>query len=513
DIVLAGGITVRIPQKIGYFYQPEMILSKDGHCRPFDMDASGTIFGSGAGIVVLKRLEDAVRDNDLIHAIVKGTTVNNDGSDKIDYTAPGRKGQEAVLAHAIAIAGIPKETITAIEAHGTGTILGDPIEFESLQKVYGHCNHSNGKIALGSVKSNIGHLECAAGVASFIKMVLSLKHKTLIPSLNFTKPNPHIDLENSNFYVNTKTKGWQVTEGMPRRCAVSSFGIGGTNTHVILEEAVPLQIEKQVEKPVELIILSAKTQEAIDRMSKNIVRFLKQNNSVNISDLASTLKIGRKAFNFRSAIVARNNISLIEAIENNDQKKIFTAYKRMNEPEVVFMFPGQGAQYIFMASEIYENEPVFKENVDLCAKIIKSHLKTDIRDLIFPKDERAEEASKQLSHTKNTQLAIFTIEYSLAKLWMSWGIHPDAMIGHSLGEYIAACLSGVFSLEDALTVVVRRSELINTLPYGSMCGIMLPVEKLRPYLNEKLSIAAINGPTLTVVSGHTDEIEKFTHLR
>ncbi|MFZ5989470.1 MAG: amino acid adenylation domain-containing protein [Bacillota bacterium] len=514
DIALAGGVTVRSPHKAGYFYQPDMILSKDGHCRPFDAEASGTIFGSGAGVVALKRLEDALEDGDTIHAIIKGSSVNNDGSEKVGYTAPGRKGQEAVLSSALALAGVPKETITAIEAHGTGTILGDPIEFESLNKVYGSAN-SNHKIALGSVKSNLGHLECAAGIASFIKMVLCLKNKKLVPSLNFSKPNPHIQIDNTPFYVNTEVKEWKPVQDAPLRCAISSFGIGGTNGHLILEEGIedgPKVKEQSSDRPSELVLLSARTETALNKMSDNLVRFLRQNPDTDISDMAYTLRTGRRAFEFRKAVVASDIKSVCKVLEENDTKKSWTSYKKFNDPQIVFMFPGQGSQHIRMAKSIYESEPVFKKYVDKGAEVLKPLMGLDIRDILFPIDEKAEEAKQALTRTNITQPVLFVIEYALSCLWMSWGIKPNALVGHSIGEYAAACLAGVISYEDALAIVTKRGELINNLPQGSMCGLHLSEEQVKPFLTEKLSIASINGPTFTVVSGPKEDIDKFTKV-
>ena len=508
DVALAGGVTVRSPQKAGYFYQRDMIFAKDGHCRPFDAGASGTIFGSGAGVVVLKRLEDAVYDGDIIHAVVKASAVNNDGAAKVGYTAPGRKGQEAVLASALALANIPKETVTAVEAHGTGTILGDPIEFESLNKVYGSTN-SNHKIALGSVKSNLGHLESAAGIASFIKMVLCLKNKTLVPSINFKSHNPHMQMESTPFYVNTEIKEWKSSKDFPLRCAISAFGIGGTNAHVILEEGIQPQ-KQAASRPVELVLLSARTGKALHKMSDNLIQFIKQNPASNLSDIAHTLRTGRRAFNFRRAVVASDAASINTILEQNDPNLNWTTHKKLNDPQVVFMFPGQGAQYIRMAKEICDHEPTFKRKIDRGAEILKQHMGLDVRDVLFPNDEKWEEAEQKLAMTNITQAVLFLVEYALASLWMSWGIKPGALIGHSIGEYVAACIAEVISFEDALLIVAKRGELINGLPRGVMCGLPLSEEQVKPFLTKKLSIAAVNGPSLTVVSGPEEDIEKFT---
>ena len=510
DVALAGGVTVRSPHKAGYFYQDELIFSKDGHCRPFDADASGTIFGSGAGVVILKRLEDAVADGDIIHAIVKASAINNDGAEKVGYTAPGRKGQEAVLTSALALANIPKESITAIETHGTGTLLGDPIEFDSLYKVYGS-NDVNHKIALGSVKSNLGHLESAAGIASFIKMVLCLENKTLVPSLNFKKQNPHIHMENSPFYVNVDVKEWKTTRNTSRRCAISALGIGGTNAHVILEEGFPISKKAEV-RPTELVLLSAHTETALNKISDNLVEFMKKNPDSNFSAIAHTLRMGRREFNFRRAAVTSDSTNLIKVLEENNTNHTWYSYKKINNPQAVFMFPGQGSQYIQMAKEIYHYESVFTQVIDKGASILKQYLNLDIRDILFPGQEKAEEATHLLTQTNITQPALFLVEYALARLLKHWGLKPAAMIGHSIGEYVAACLAEVISFEDALKIVAKRGELINKLPQGKMCAVMLSEEQVKSLLNDRLSIATINGPSLTVIAGPADDIEKFTTL-
>lgn len=383
DVALAGGVTVRSPHKTGYMYQSDMILSKDGHCRPFDADASGTIFGSGAGVVVLKRLEDAVRDGDIIHAVIKGSSVNNDGGEKVGYTAPGRKGQETVIKTALALADIPQHSITAVEAHGTGTFLGDPVEFESLNQVYGSSHHQQ-QIALGSVKSNLGHLECAAGVASFIKMVLCLKHKILVPSLNYQTPNPHLQIEKSPFYVNTQVKDWERVEGEPLRCAISSFGIGGTNAHLILEEWT--ETKNSAASSPELVLLSARSQHALSEMSASMACFLRSNPEVNLGDVAHTLRVGRRAFEYRLAAVGSTASDLAGVLEDYETKNKWIGFIKQTKSRIVFMFPGQGSQYIHMAKELYDSELVFKQLIDQGADLLQEFMKINVLAVLFPSE-------------------------------------------------------------------------------------------------------------------------------
>lgn len=507
DLALAGGVSVRVPQKAGYTYQDELIFSRDGHCRPFDADASGTVFGSGVGIVVLKRLEDALENGDEVIAVIKGSAVNNDGAAKIGFTAPGRKGQEQVLKSALTMADVSADTIGAVENHGTGTILGDPLEIEALARVWMSQTDEKQTCAIGSVKSNFGHLECAAGIASFIKMCLCLKNKWLVPTVNFNKPNPHIDFEQSPFYVNVDSKSWVTRNGTPLRGSVSSFGIGGTNAHVVLE-AAPEKRKASESRPVQLLLLSARTKNALENASQNLLHFLGENDTPELADIAHTLRNGRSEFRHRRSIVCHDINEAIEALESLDAQITATDVAKKSLPKVVFMFPGQGSQYVGMGREIYDQETVFKEEVDRCAEILKKQMGRDIRELIFAGDASLETAAR-LNRTNMAQPALFTIEYALAKLFISWGIKPEFMIGHSIGEYVAACVSGVFSLEDALLVVAKRAEMMNAMPEGDMAVINLPQDEVAPLLSKELSIAAVNGPSLTVVSGPSEAVQKM----
>jgi len=507
DMALAGGVSIRIPQKSGYLYQEGGILSPDGHCRPFSADARGTVSGEGAGVVVLKRLEDALRDGDTIYAVIKGTAINNDGAGKVGYTAPSVDGQAKVIASAQVLAGVAPFEISYIEAHGTGTMLGDPIEIEALSQVFREHTDEKQFCAIGSVKANIGHLDAAAGVAGLIKTVLALQHRQLPPSINFTAPNPQIDFAGSPFYVQEKLTDW-TTDRLPRRAGVSSFGMGGTNAHAILEEA-PQRPASGPSRAWQLITLSARTPAALEQITDNFAIYLQQHPQVNLADAAYTLKLGRKTFKYRRMLVAQTSAEVIAAIENRDGERISDAVEEFEGRPVAFMFSGQGAQYVNMARDLYQTEPIFAEQVDRCAHLLLPHLQLDIRSLIFPPAEKEDEASEKLRQTQYTQPALFIIEYGLAQLWMHWGVQPAAMIGHSIGEYVAATLAGVFSLEDALALVSARGKLMQALPGGAMLSVQLSEAEIRPWLetDSRLALAAINTPGLVAVSGPFDAID------
>ena len=503
DIALAGGVTLGIPQKIGYLHQEGMILSPDGHCRAFDAKAQGTIAGSGAGIVVLKRLKDAIADRDYIHAIIKGSAINNDGAMKVGFTAPSVNGQAAVIGEAQAIAGVDAETISYIEAHGTATPLGDPIEIAALTQAFNQSTDKKGFCAIGSLKTNLGHLDTAAGVAGLIKTVLALQHKMLPPSLHFETPNPKIDFANSPFYVNTTLTEWK-TDNIPRRAGVSSFGMGGTNAHVILEEAPVFGQgagSREQGRNYHLLCLSAKTANALEKATANLITHLKQHPELNLGDVAYTLNSSRRGFNHRRMLICDDLEDAVKTLSNLAAQQVFTNYTEITERSVVFMFPGQGSQYVNMAREIYETETVFKEQVDYCSEFLKPLLGLDLRHILYPSDEKIDEVSKQLQQTEIAQPAIFVIEYALAKLWQSYGVEPQAAIGHSIGEYVAATLAEVFSLEDVLSLVAARGQMMQQLPTGAMLSIPLPADKIKSLLGTELSVAAINQPSQCVVSG------------
>jgi acyl transferase domain-containing protein/acyl carrier protein len=499
DIALAGGARVRVPHWTGYVYQEGGILSPDGHCRAFDSRAQGTAVGSGAGIVVLKRLAEALADGDCIHAVIKGSAMNNDGALKVGYTAPSVEGQAAVIAEAHAVADISPASITYVEAHGTGTSLGDPIEIAALTRAFRAQTDATGFCAIGSVKTNIGHLDVAAGVAGLLKTVLALKHGMLPPSLHFEQPNPQIDFARSPFYVNANRAAWHVDE-RPRRAGVSSFGFGGTNVHVVLEEA-PTMSSSATSRPWQLVVLSAQSPSALETATANLTKYLKAHPDVELADVAYTLQNGRKVFNHRRMLVCRNLDDAVEALDRLEPLRVLTREQDRAERPVAFMFPGQGTQYVQMAQELYQVESIFREQVDACAERLQPQIGLDLRRVLYPPEDQAKIASQQLRQTSLTQPALFVIEYALAKLWMSWGVCPEVMIGHSLGEYVAACLSGVFCLDDALVLVAARGQLMQQLPRGGMLAVPLPEAELWPYLNQNLSVAAINGVSLCVLSG------------
>ncbi|HAX74861.1 MAG TPA: polyketide synthase, partial [Cyanobacteria bacterium UBA11372] len=530
EMALAGGVSIQVPQISGYLYREGGIASPDGHCRTFDAKAQGTLFCSGLGLVLLKRLEDALADGDYIYAVIKGSAINNDGTQKVSYTAPSVDGQVSVITEALAVAGVLPETISYMEAHGTGTALGDPIEVAAMTQAFRASTDKKGFCAIGSVKPNVGHLNRAAGIASLIKTVMALKHQLIPPSLNYEQPNPNLDFANSPFFVNTTLRQWQAN-GTPRRAGVTSLGFGGTNAHAVLEEA-PV-IEQEQGRKYQLLVLAAKTDSALEAATKNLAAHLKQHPDLNLADVAYTLQVGRRGFDRRRMLVCRDLADAVTALETLDPKRIVTQLQEPKERSVAFMFSGQGSQYVNMALELYELEPTFREQIDLCAEILKPYLgshfglgeaeppgfrsqvepgneireRIDLRDLLYPAEEKAQEAAELLKQTSMTQPALFAIEYALAKLWMSWGIHPAATIGHSIGEYVAACIAGVFSLEDALSLVAARGKMMQQMPPGSMIAVPLSERELQPYLGNNLSLALINGPSRCVVSGTGEAID------
>ncbi|MDF5719754.1 MAG: type I polyketide synthase [Rhizonema sp. PD37] len=513
DMALAGGVSISASRKAGYFYKDGAIGSPDGHCRAFDVKAQGTVSGEGVGIVVLKRLEDALADGDFIHAVIKGSAINNDGAFKVSYTAPRIDTQAKVIRTAQVVAEVEPETITYLEAHGTGTSLGDPIEIAALTQAFRSSTEKKGFCAIGSVKTNIGHLDAAAGVTGLIKTVLALKHKQIPPSLHFEEPNPQIDFANSPFYVNTILSEWK-TNGIPRRAGVSSFGIGGTNAHVILEEA-PVLETSGASRPWQLLLLSAKTSTALETATAHLATHLKQHPDLNLPDVAYTLGVGRRAFDYRRILVCQNLEDAVTALSPQDQQQVFTHHQKLcNHRSVVFMFSGQGTQYVNMSKELYQSELIFKEQVDECSYLLKPHIGSDLRTVLYPEEEQTQQATQQLLQTAITQPALFVIEYALAQLWMTWGVQPEAMIGHSIGEYVAATLAGVFSLEEALALVAVRGRLMQQLPAGAMLAVPLSEKEIKPLLSEKLSLAGSNAPSLCVVSGLTKAVNDLqNHLR
>ncbi|KZL50068.1 polyketide synthase [Nodularia spumigena CENA596] len=500
DIALAGGVSIGSGEKTGYLYQENGVLSPDGYCRAFDVNAQGTVFGNGVGIVVLKRLRDAIKDGDHIYAIIKGTAINNDGSQKVGFTAPSVTGQAKAIATALAKSKINPETIKYIETHGTGTALGDPIEIAALTKAFSPHTNKKQFCTIGSVKTNIGHLDAAAGISGLIKTALILKHKQIPPSLNFTAANPQIDFANSPFFVNTQLTSWTNNE-YPRRAGVSSFGMGGTNAHAILEEA-PTLLSANSSRPWHLLTLSAKTLSALETASKNLAEYFQQFPDVDVADVAYTLQIGRRAFNHRRCLVCQTPTQAIEILTGLDSSQLLSHSPENTEPSVVFMFPGQGSQYVNMGQELYATEAVFRTEIDRCCELLTPHLGLDLRSILFvEKNKKVAEEIALITQTAYAQPALFVVEYALAKLWLSYGIQPQAMIGHSIGEYVAATLAGVFTLADALVIVAQRGQLMQKCPSGVMLSVSLAAEKLQVLLTDDLVISVYNAPQLCVVSG------------
>jgi acyl transferase domain-containing protein/acyl carrier protein len=527
DMALAGGVSVHLPLVGGYRYEDGGILSPDGHCRPFDAAAQGTVSSDGAGVVVLKRLSDAIKEGDTIHAVIRGSAMNNDGRMKVGYTAPSGDGESRVIGEALAMAGVEPNSISMIETHGAGTLLGDPIEVAALIDAFGDCAGKRQFCALGSVKSNIGHVDAAAGIAGFIKTVLALRHRQIPPTLHFEQPNPRIDFRDSPFYVNRELRPMS---GAPSRAGVSSFGIGGTNVHVVLEEA-PAAVEPQASaRPFDLIMLSARTPAALDAATGRLADHLDTHPDVHLADAAFTLRHGRRAFSERRFVVASDRDDAIAALR--DPQRIVTGSAPSARPSTAFMFPGLGDHYAAMGWEMYCTEPSFRESIDRSAALLKNHLPGDIRDFLYagcdwahPKleppaktggglDLRAmlgKKAAAPDDHPAAAQPAIFVTEVALAGLLQSWGIEPEAMIGHSIGEFTAAHLSGVLSLPDAIEVVATRAQLIQSrVGHGAMIAVPLSEEELTPLLPAGVSLGAVNAPKLCIASGEEAGIAELS---
>ncbi|NRD45991.1 type I polyketide synthase [Corallococcus exiguus] len=504
DMALAGGSSVSFPQTAGYLYQEGMIFSPDGYCRAFDSKANGTVRGAGAAVVVLKRLSDALKDGDTIHGVLLGTAVNNDGAGKVGFTAPSVEGQAAVIAEALAISGVTPDDIQYVEAHATGTPLGDPIEVAALNQAFGGKETGQKRVALGSLKAAIGHLDAAAGIAGVVKTVLAMEHGEIPASPHFQQANPVIDFDAGPFFVPSQPRPWTSANG-PRRAGVSAFGIGGTNTHVILEEAPKSAAPVPSRRAWHVLPLSARTPAALDAATERLAAHLDANPNVSLADVAYTLQVGRHAHEHRRAVVVKDVADAKAALR--DARRLLGGSGTNTRRPVVFLFSGQGSQYVDMGRGLYEQEPVFRTEVDACAEKLKPHLGLDLRTVLYPPADGREKATEQLKQTSLTQPALFVIEYALAKLWASWGVTPQAMVGHSIGEYVAACLSGVFSLDDALALVATRGRLMQSLPSGSMLSVRMTPEALAPLMDARISVAAVNAPGFTVVAGPTDVVD------
>ncbi len=507
DMALAGGVSISIPQELGYFFQEGAINSPDGHCRPFDAQAKGTVGGNGVGIVVLKRLADAIADGDHIHAVIKGAALNNDGAAKVGYTAPSISGQAEVIALAQAMANVEPESISYVETHGTATPLGDPIEIAALTKVFRAGTPRKQFCALGSVKSNIGHLDAAAGVAGLIKTALALEHQLIPASLHYQAPNPKIDFENSPFFVNAAPRAW-VRNGQPRRAGVSSFGIGGTNAHLVLEEAPPRPATGSG-RGSELLVLSAKTASALEQATQNLAQYLKQHPEANLADVAYTSAVGRRAFAQRRMVIARDVAEAIERLLGQQGQGVWSRSVEPKFRPVHFLFSGQGSQQVNMGRHLYEGQRVYRETVDRCAELVARETGLDVRTVLFAEAGAEAAARAQLQQTAVTQPALFITEYALVKQWQHWGVKPQGMLGHSLGEFVAACVAGVLSEAEALRLVTVRARLMQQQQAGAMLSVGLNEEATRTLSRGRVDVAALNGAELTVLAGTTEAITEI----
>ncbi|MFA9229959.1 MAG: type I polyketide synthase, partial [Microgenomates group bacterium] len=499
DMALAGGVTIELPHARGYLYTEGEILSPDGHCHAFDHRAQGTVFGSGAGCIALRRATDAIRDGDHIWAIIKGSAINNDGAAKAGYLAPSVEGQAKCIAEAQAVAGVSADTISYVECHGTGTYLGDPIEVAALTQAFRETTDAVASCGIGSVKTNIGHTDTAAGVASLIKVALSLHHQQLPPSLGYEAPNPSIDFETSPFRVNDRLNDWKSVG--PRRAGVNSLGVGGTNAHVVLQEAPTRAASEASLWPFQPLVLSAKSRGALEGAASKMAAHLRANPDLDLADVAYTLKEGRRAFEKRRVIVAGSAEEAANLWEGGDTRRVFNHDHLGDNPEVIFMFPGGGAQFAGMARDLYETEPVFADWMDQGLSILQPKLDYDLRALWLP-DAGHEAAANERLKKPSVQLPLIMItEYALAKLYESWGVVPAALVGHSMGENTAASLAGVISFADCIGLVLLRGQLFDTIAPGGMLSVPLSETELRPYITGDLDMASVNAPGLCVVSG------------
>ncbi len=507
DMALAGGVSLFSLGPAGYPYEEGGILSPDGYCRPFDAQAQGTVPGSGVAVVVLKRLEEALADGDFIHAVILGSAINNDGAQKVGYTAPSIEGQAEAIVRAQAAAGVSPETLSYVEAHGTATPLGDPIELAALTKAFRRAVVPKQSCALGSLKSNLGHLDAAAGVTGLLKVALSLEHELIPATLHFRRPNPELALEDSPFFVNAESRPWPRGEH-PRRAAVSAFGLGGTNAHAILEEA-PARADSGPSRPWQLLPLSARTPAALEVLSARLGERLEQQPEPPLPDVAFTLQQGRAAFEHRRVVVCQERDAAVAALASRDSSRVFDGAVQPQRLQVVFMFPGGGTQQVGMGRELYQGEPIYREALDRCAELFGQELGLDLRPVLFAEEGRRAEATSQLLRPSLNMASIFSTEYALAQLLLSWGLRPSALTGHSLGEYAAATLAGVLSLEDAVALVALRGRLCDTMPESAMLSVPLPEEALAGRWAQGVSIAAINGPAQCVVAGRREAIERL----
>jgi acyl transferase domain-containing protein len=502
DLALAGGISVTTPQNRGYIYQEGSILSPDGVCRSFDARAQGTFFSNGGGIIVMKRLQEAIEDEDCIAAIIRGVGVNNDGAKRASFAAPGVEGQAEAIAQALAHAEVDARDIGLVEAHGTATPIGDPIEIEALKMAYQEHTSDRGYCAIGSIKSNLGHLDVAAGIAGVIKAVMSLQARKIPPIANFQSPNPELRIEETPFYINDRCIDWPEGKG-PRLAGVSSFGSGGTNAHLILQEAPLHEARVGREPPLNVVMLSAKSEAALTRQIEQFRRFSAENTNLPLSNIAHTLRVGRRDEECREAVVAESTKSLSLALDGVADKSVF-AHAGAAVKNIAFVFPGQGSQYPGMGKSLYDHSDCFRMAMDSCFSIFDRHLDRSLKNVLFGEPDRDDPAINQTAYA---QPALFTIGYALSKLYGNAGINPDVMVGHSIGEYLAAYFAGVFSLEDVIAVVATRGRLMQSMAPGAMLAILAGPDEFESKLSPEVQIAAYNSHRSTVVAGSLESIE------
>jgi len=507
DMALAGGVSIRVPSRRGYVYSEGHILSPDGHCRAFDADARGTVLGEGVGVVMLKRLDRALEDGDNVLAVVLSTAVNNDGVLKAGWSAPGVSGQAEVITEAQAVAGVTPESITYVEAHGTGTDVGDPIEVTALKEAFGTAG-GEGWCAIGAVKTNVGHLDAAAGVTGFIKTVQALRHRQIPPTLHFRRPNPKLGIEGSPFFVADRLIDWTVPGGGPRRAGVSSFGIGGTNAHAVLQEAPPREASTPG-RSWSLLILSARTPRALDRATRNLADWLEAHPDANLADVAYTLQVGRRPYKNRRTLVVRDVADALQLLRTPDPARVRTDLDPFRPTPAIYLFPGAGVQHVGMTRELYADEPVYRDALDRCCDLLRPHLGLDLREVIFPAAGDEARAAETLYQTAITQPALFAVEYAMAKMWTHYNVLPEGLVGYSIGEYAAAAVAGVMSIEDACHLVAVRAALMQEMPAGGMLSVSLSEAEVRQLLPAELDVCTINGPESTVIGGVTEAVDAF----
>jgi acyl transferase domain-containing protein len=502
DMAIAGAVNIQCPGGHGYVFEPDSILSPDGHCRPFDDAAAGTLFTDGLGIVVLRRLEDALAARDNILAVIRGSAINNDGSSKVGYTAPSVQGQAEVIAEAQAIAGVASDAISYVEAHGTGTMVGDPIELTALSEAFGAPTDSGQHCAIGSIKGNIGHANAAAGMAGLAKVVLALLNEEIPPTINCETPTRKFDFSRSRFYLARKATPWK-RSSTPRVAGLSSFGMGGTNVHLVIEESPEPVPTKPPRRAVNLLVASARSRRSLDALLLHWAEQLQSGQDAELADLAFTSRHGRRAQRERAAVVAWDRASAVKALSNG---AIRGSAPKDSARDVVFMFPGQGSQHAGMGRQLYDTEPAFRNAFDRCAQVMSSHNGADLAAWTFGMEQHAE---TQLTDTERAQPAVFALSYALAELWQSWGVHPAACIGHSLGEFTAACVAGVLTVDEAMVIVAERGRLMASMPRGVMYAVRARPSELQAVVRPPVEIAGFNAPELCVVTGPEPEVEAW----